>query len=316
MNRDLGESDARLQRLVEVGRTLLSELDLDAVLQRLLDVARELTGARYAAVGVLDDRRERLERFLTAGLDAETRQAIGDLPRGRGVLGVLIEHPVPLRLPDVNAHPSSYGFPLGHPPMHELPRRPDPRARRGVGQPVPDRQAPPASSPRTTSRRPWCSPTGRRSRSTTRACTATCSRRRNELERANRTLETTLEVARALGGETDLDRVLELVVKRSRALVGARGALLELLDGDEFVVRAVAGHDMEAVAGMRVPVERSLGGQALRTRGAVRYAAIPPNTALADRLGRARRAVRADGVPGAHLGVLAAVRPRRRLRRR
>ena len=79
MDRDLGESDARLQRLVEVGRTLLSELDLDAVLQRLLEVARELTGARYAAVGVLDDRRERLERFLTAGLDAETRQAIGDL---------------------------------------------------------------------------------------------------------------------------------------------------------------------------------------------------------------------------------------------
>jgi GAF domain-containing protein len=120
VNRDLGQSDARLQRLVEVGRTLLSELDLDAVLQRLLDVARELTGARYAAVGVLDDRRERLERFLTAGLDADTRQAIGDLPRGRGVLGVLIEHPVPLRLPDVNAHPSSYGFPLGHPPTESF----------------------------------------------------------------------------------------------------------------------------------------------------------------------------------------------------
>ena len=89
-----------------------------SVLDRLLDVAQELTGARYAAIGVLDERRELLEQFLTKGIDEETHRAIGDLPHGRGVLGVLIRDPKPLRLADVGAHPESYGFPLAHPPMH------------------------------------------------------------------------------------------------------------------------------------------------------------------------------------------------------
>src|SRR4051794_41868026 len=89
--------DLRLRRLIDAGRGLISNLDVDAILQRLLDVAREVTGARYAAVGVLDDRRQELERFVTAGGDAETHRAIGDLPRGRGIPGVLIEEPPPPR---------------------------------------------------------------------------------------------------------------------------------------------------------------------------------------------------------------------------
>ena len=84
----------------------------------MLEVARELTGARYAALGVLDERRERLERFLTVGIDDATHAAIGDLPRGNGILGILISDPHPLRLRDVGEHPQSYGFPLNHPPMH------------------------------------------------------------------------------------------------------------------------------------------------------------------------------------------------------
>ena len=83
--------DARLRRLLDVGRSLLQELDPDTVLDRLLDVAQELTGARYAAIGVLDERRELLEQFITKGIDEETHRAIGDLPHGRGVLGVLIQ---------------------------------------------------------------------------------------------------------------------------------------------------------------------------------------------------------------------------------
>src|SRR5690349_23434759 len=107
----------RLRRLVDVGRSLVTVLDPEAVLERLLEVARELTGARYAAIGVLDEKREGLERFLTTGIDEETHRAIGDLPHGRGVLGVLISDPRPLCLADVGAHPQSYGFPLAHPPM-------------------------------------------------------------------------------------------------------------------------------------------------------------------------------------------------------
>src|SRR5438046_1562077 len=107
----------RQNKLLDLGRTLLSELDLDALLGRIVETAREITGARYAALGILDDRRERLDQFLTAGIDAETRAKIGDLPRGRGVLGILIRDPCPLRLGDVGAHTESYGFPLDHPPM-------------------------------------------------------------------------------------------------------------------------------------------------------------------------------------------------------
>src|SRR5690242_15799148 len=109
--------EQRLRRLLDVGRSLMAELDPDAVLGQLLDVARELTGARYAAIGVLDERRDGLEQFITAGMDGETPRRIGDLPRGRGVLGVLFDEPRPLRLEDVGLHPRSYGFPLAHPPM-------------------------------------------------------------------------------------------------------------------------------------------------------------------------------------------------------
>src|SRR3954453_18861109 len=108
----------RLRALVDVGRSLIAELDTDAILTRLLEVARELTGARYAAIGVLDEERTELERFLTSGIDEATHRAIGDLPRGRGVLGVLISDPHPLRLDDVGAHGRSSGSPAGPPPMH------------------------------------------------------------------------------------------------------------------------------------------------------------------------------------------------------
>jgi GAF domain-containing protein len=83
--------DERSRRLLDVGQALVSELDTESVLDRILDEARAITGAQYAALGVLDQRRTGLERFVTAGLDREaTHRAIGELPHGRGVLGVLI----------------------------------------------------------------------------------------------------------------------------------------------------------------------------------------------------------------------------------
>src|SRR5437764_13285229 len=116
---DYGErlGEAQLRRLVDVGRALVSNLDLESVLESVLEAARDLTGARYAALGILNDRGDGLERFLTLGIDGAARARIGDLPRGHGVLGVLIKEPRPLRLPDVGKHPQSYGFPTGHPPM-------------------------------------------------------------------------------------------------------------------------------------------------------------------------------------------------------
>src|SRR6476646_432081 len=102
---------------MSVARDVLGDLEIEVVLARVLDAARELTGARYAALGVLDESRTRLARFVTAGIDEEAKLAIGTLPTGRGVLGELIADPRPLRCDDVGAHPHSYGFPPGHPPM-------------------------------------------------------------------------------------------------------------------------------------------------------------------------------------------------------
>src|SRR3954465_4771009 len=249
--------EARLRRLRDVGRALISELEPEVVLQRVLDVAREMTGARYAAIGVLDDRREALERFLTVGIDEDTHRQIGDLPRGRGVLGVLISDPQPLRLADVSAHPRSYGFPLAHPPMTTFLGVPiiiDGEAwgnlylteKDGGEFTEDDEEAAVVLAG-------WAA---------IAIANARLSRpvrgRRDELERAIRGLETTTEISRALGGVTDIDRVLELVVKRSRALLNARAAEIPLLDGDEFVIAAVAGEGVAGVAGTRVPAGDSL----------------------------------------------------------
>ncbi len=107
----------RLRGLVEAGIALSSELSLDALLQKLVETAAELTGARYAALGVIDQTRTGLERFVTTGVDEATRREIGDLPRGRGILGVLVRDATPLRLHNISDDPRSVGFPPGHPPM-------------------------------------------------------------------------------------------------------------------------------------------------------------------------------------------------------
>jgi GAF domain-containing protein len=107
----------RLRQLIALGPTMVAELDLDVLLNRLLETACSVTGARYAALGVLNDERLELERFVIRGLCEEEERVIGERPRGRGVLGVLIHDPRPLRLTDVTSHPRSSGFPTGHPPM-------------------------------------------------------------------------------------------------------------------------------------------------------------------------------------------------------
>lgn len=110
---DLG-ADARL--LLEAVTAISSDLDLASVLTRIVEAATALTDARYGALGVLGGDGELVE-FVTTGLDDRTRALIGDLPRGRGILGVIIEHPSGLRLTDLSAHPASVGFPVNHPPM-------------------------------------------------------------------------------------------------------------------------------------------------------------------------------------------------------
>jgi signal transduction histidine kinase len=110
----------RRRSLVEAGIAITSELSLDAVLQTLVRIAAELTDARYSALGVIDRTGLELERFVTHGLDERDRTAIGDLPHGRGILGVLIQDARPLRLDDLTRDSRSVGFPPNHPPMRSF----------------------------------------------------------------------------------------------------------------------------------------------------------------------------------------------------
>src|SRR5215211_4260773 len=107
----------RMRALLEAGVALTSELSLEALLQRLVETAAELTEARYAALGVIDPSGTELERFVTTGIDPQTHAAIGDLPRGRGILGILIRDAAVLRLHDLREDPRAVGFPQHHPPM-------------------------------------------------------------------------------------------------------------------------------------------------------------------------------------------------------
>jgi signal transduction histidine kinase len=107
-------ADARA--LLDAVVAISSDLDLHSVLDRIVVSACRMTGARYGALGVLGNSGDLID-FVTSGFTDEQHAAIGELPRGKGILGLLIEEPRPLRLRTLQAHPASYGFPPGHPPM-------------------------------------------------------------------------------------------------------------------------------------------------------------------------------------------------------
>ena len=107
----------RFERLLTAGASILAHHDLDTVLQEVVDAARAVVGARYAALGVLGPDRTSVAQFITSGLDEATRLKIGDLPRGHGLLGLVIREGKPIRSADINRHPQRYGFPQHHPPM-------------------------------------------------------------------------------------------------------------------------------------------------------------------------------------------------------
>ena len=256
--------EAWIRRLLDVGRELVTELDLGVVLDRVLQTAREITKARYAALGILNEQRTELEQFLTSGVEEQAKSAIGALPRGRGVLGTLIEHPQPLRLADVGRHPSSYGFPAGHPVMRSflgVPIRIRGRAwgnlylteKEGGEFSERDEEAAVILAD-------WAAVAIDNAR-----LYETSERRRQEAEKAIRGLEATRDVAVAIGGEIALEHVLELIVKRGRALVGARSLVIMLREGYELVVQASAGHVQE-MRGTRLPIAESTSGQVLERR--------------------------------------------------
>jgi signal transduction histidine kinase len=109
----------RKDKLLEAGLTLASELSLPVVLQRIVDLAVDVTDARYGALGVIGEG-DVLSEFITTGISEKQRRAIGPIPTGRGVLGLLIHNPKPLRLSNIADHAQSVGFPPNHPPMRSF----------------------------------------------------------------------------------------------------------------------------------------------------------------------------------------------------
>jgi two-component system, NarL family, sensor histidine kinase DevS len=109
-----------LRKLFRAVVAIGSDLDLTATLQRIVESATELADAQYGALGVLDPTRTFLSEFLTVGIDSAARAEIGDLPKGHGILGLLIREPHAIRLPDLREHPDSFGFPPNHPPMRSF----------------------------------------------------------------------------------------------------------------------------------------------------------------------------------------------------
>ncbi len=302
--------EPRLRELIDVGRSLVAELDPEVVFQQVLEVACELTGARYAALGVLDEERRELERFITYGIDEEARRVIGNLPRGRGVLGLLIEQPRPLRLADVGHHPRSYGFPPGHPPMSNF-----------LGVPVLIRGHAWGNLYLTEKSGGDFNEADEQSAMILAEWTAiavenarlyrSVRSRNDEMERAVHRLEATTEIARAVGGETDLDRILEIVVKRGRALVEARSLLILLCRGEELVAASVAGEREGGMAKVRIPISGSIPGRVLEARAPQRVHNLDPS--LMARPGNQDVGVTALLTPllfrGQALGVLVALDP-------
>ena len=250
----------RLRTLLDTGIAISSELSLDAVLERIVEAAAALTGARYAALGVIDRTGTALERFITTGVDEQTRAAIGDLPRGRGILGVLIREAKTLRLRDLQEDARSVGFPPHHPEMHSF--LGVPILLRGVAYGnlyLTQKEAGEEFSEEDEELVTLLA---------AQAAVAVENARLYEASTAwSRQLESLNEIGNALVGELDLKRLLDLVARRLRELVGARLVAIALPAGEhELRVEAATGEGAAEALGARVPWAASKAGAVLERK--------------------------------------------------
>jgi signal transduction histidine kinase len=257
----------RLRVLVDAGIALSSELSLDALLQRLVETAAQLTGARYAALGVIDRSGQELERFVTTGIDEETHAAIGDLPRGRGILGVLIREAQTLRLHDIADDPRSVGFPPHHPPMKTF-----------LGVPILLRGTA-YGNLYLTEKEGGADFTAEDEELTqllaAQAAVAIENARLYESsKRWLHQLESLNEIGTALASEIELEPLLGLVARRLRELVQARLVLIALPQDDAITVAAAEGDGAYGVVGTRLELAGSKAGRVLQRRRSERVDSV------------------------------------------
>jgi signal transduction histidine kinase len=223
----------RLRALVETGIAINSELSLDGVLERIVEAAARVTGAQYAALGVIDPSGSGLERFVTYGMTPEAQTQIGDPPHGRGILGVLIHDARPLRLHDLSEDPRSVGFPPAHPPMHTF-----------LGVPILLRGVAYGNLYLTEKQGGDFTDEDEELVELLAAQAAVAVENARLYESAtawSQQLESLNEVGAALVGELELDPLLDLVASRLRQLIGARIVAIALPTGDALRVAAADG---------------------------------------------------------------------------
>jgi signal transduction histidine kinase len=248
------EDADRLRTLLDTGIAITSELSLDAVLEQIVEAAARLTGARYAALGVTDPSGTGLERFVYTGIEQRKADAIGDLPRGRGILGVLIEDARPLRLHDLGDDPRSVGFPPNHPPMRTF-----------LGVPILVRDVAYGNLYLTEKE-------GREdfTADDEELVTLLASQAAVAIENArlyesattwSRQLESLNEIGNALVGELDLPTLLNLIARRLRELISAKVVTIMLPAGSELRIAAADGESAGRLVGVEVPRRESKAGR-------------------------------------------------------
>lgn len=250
----------RLRGLLDAVISIASELSLSAVLDRIVRAACELADARYGALGVLDVHGVQLAEFRTYGLAPEQHEAIGDLPQGRGILGLLIDDPRPLRLERISDHPKSYGFPAHHPPMATF-----------LGVPVRTRDR--VFGNLYLSEKHGGGAFTQADEDVVVALAAAAgvavenARLYEQADQRRRWLEAAREITEMLLGAVDRTQALRLVATRARELMDAEVAAI-VLPGPSpsgFTVEAVAGADPASAAELGLPLHHEHAATVVRT---------------------------------------------------
>ncbi len=302
---DVVTSRERLRTLLDAVVSIGSDLDLRSMLERITRSACHLTDARYAALGVIGPR-GRLIEFITYGLTSEQYARIGDLPRGHGVLGLLIDDPRPVRLRDIAEHDLSYGFPEGHPVMRSF-----------LGVPVQLRNEVFGNLYLTEKR--GADEFTEEDEGLVIALAAAAgvaienARLYTESNHRREWLEAAAEITEVLLDPVDRGDALHLVARRARE-VSRAGLVLVLLhdaDTDQLVCEVVEGSDasVTALTGVRLPVDGTKVGEALRTVRSVEVDDLAKTADWPVPVDSGAALLVPLGAEGAVVGVLAVAQP-------
>jgi signal transduction histidine kinase len=245
--------------LLEAGLTLASELSLPIVLQRIVDLAAQVTDARYGALGVIGEGGDLVE-FITTGLSAKQRKAIGPLPRGRGILGLLIKQPRPIRITNIAAHKKSVGFPANHPPMRSFLGAPVQAMGKVFGNIylTEKRSAPKFTQDDEASVVVLATQAG------VAIANATLYA---ETQRRERWLDALRGITSEILAGSDSDSLLAGIAERARDLAGSDAAAILTTSAipDQLVVAAAAGAYAAQVRGQSVPTAKSISGAVMHS---------------------------------------------------